>query len=84
MAPTLENPNAVSLSGRGIYDEKYRAEYEAKWRGQFVAINILDGSATLGATADEALAKAESLHRNGFFHVIRVGHRSAFHVGVRS
>jgi hypothetical protein len=84
MAQTIENPNAVSLAGRRIYDERYRAEYEAKCKGQFVAIDILEGSATLGATADEALAKAESLHPNGFFHVIRVGHRSAFHVGVRS
>ena len=85
MSPTLlDNPNAISEAGTRIYDAKYRAEYEPKYRDQFVAINILDESATLGATVNEALTQAENLHPDGLFHVIRVGHRTAFHIGVGS
>ena len=80
----LDNPKAISEAGTVIYNAKYRAEYEAKYRDQFVAINILDESATLGATVDQALTQAENLHPDGLFHVIRVGHRTAFHIGVRS
>ena len=80
----LDNPKAVSDAGTAIYNAKYRAEYEAAYRDQFVAVNILDESVTLGATVNEALTRAENLHPDGLFHVIRVGHRAAFHIGVRS
>ncbi len=83
-ATLLNNPKAISEVGTRIYNEKYRAEYEITYRDQFVAINILDESATLGATVNEALTQAENLHPDGLFHVIRVGHRTAFHIGVFS
>ena len=47
-----------------------------------MAINLLDESATLGATVNEALTKAENLDPDGLFHVIRVGHRTALQNGV--
>ena len=85
MSPTLQdNPQAISEAGTRIYVTKYKAEYEARYRDQFVAINLLDQSATLGATVNEALTKAENLHPDGLFHVIRVSHRTAFHIRVRS
>jgi hypothetical protein len=83
-ATLLDHPEALSEAGTAIYNAKYRAEYEATYRDQFVAINILDESATLGATVNEALTQAENLYPDGIFHVIRVGHRTAFHIGVRS
>jgi hypothetical protein len=83
-ATLLDNPKAISEVGTRIYNAKYRSAYEAAYRDQFVAINILDESATLGATVDDALTQAENLHPDGIFHVIRVGHRTAFHIGVRS
>lgn len=77
---SLNNPKAISAAGIKIYDEKYRAEYERLHDGRFVAINVLDGSAVLGASSSEALANGKRTFPNGLFHLIRVGHRTAFEV----
>lgn len=77
----LNDPKAISDTGNRIYSAQYKEEYEKKYPDQFVAINVLEGSATLGATMTEALTKAKGLHPEGFFHLIRVGHAGAFEVG---
>jgi hypothetical protein len=78
----LNDPQAISEIGNRIYEAKYRSEYQSQYPGQFVAINVLDESATLGETASEALIKAKQQHPNGFFHLIRIGHAGAFEVGM--
>jgi len=78
----LHSANAISERGEKIYAAKYKDEYELAHKGKFVAINILDGSSTLGETASEALLTAKANHPAGMFHLIRVGHRGAFEVGL--
>jgi hypothetical protein len=78
----FNNPKAVSDAAIKIYDERYKTEYEKTYRGKFVAINVVDGSATIGETPSEALTKAKEQYPNGFFHLIRVGYTSAFEVGL--
>jgi hypothetical protein len=79
-ATRLDNPKAISEAGTQIYNARYRAEYEASYRDYFVAINILDESAALGTTVEESLARAESRHPDGIFHVIWIGHPTAFQI----
>jgi len=78
----LNNPKAISERGEEIYDAKYRAEYELAHQGKFVAVNVIDGSSTLGNTASQALLSARGNSPSGMFHLIRVGHRGAFEVGL--
>jgi hypothetical protein len=80
-SPNLNDPKEISRIGRKIYEAKYKADYEANYSGQFVAINISDESAALGATPMEALKKAQAQSPKGFFHLIRVGHPGLFEVG---
>ena len=80
--PNLNNPTAISRKGEQIYGAKYKAAYEAEYAGKFVAINILDESATLGETAGQALFSGREQHPEGLFHLIRVGHPGAFEVGL--
>jgi hypothetical protein len=68
----LCEPSEISRKGDRIYDAKYRAEYEASNQGKFVAINILDESATLGETPVAALDAAQWSQPSGIFHIIRV------------
>ena len=82
MAINTNDPRAISEKGEEIYNSRYRTDYEEKYPGQFVAINIADESATLGRTGTEALLTARSEHPNGLFHLIRVGHAGAFEVGL--
>jgi len=76
----FNDPRAISEAGKKIYERLYRAEYEKSRLGKFVAINILDESATLGNTATEALGSARAKYPKGLFHLIRVGHSGAFEV----
>jgi hypothetical protein len=78
----FNNPKAISDAGKKIYERLYKADYERSRLGKFVAINILDESATVGDTASEALAHARAKHPKGLFHLIRVGHSAAFEVGL--
>jgi hypothetical protein len=82
MATNPNDPQAVSAVGERIYNEKYKHELEPTHLGEFAAIDIMDGSLTLGASASEAMAKAKKDHPHGFFHLIRIGHSSAFQVGL--
>ena len=77
----LNNPQAIADVGERIYNQRYKAEYEQKYLHQFAAIDVLGGSATLGTTAMEAVTKAQELHPEGFFHLIRVGRAAAFERG---
>jgi hypothetical protein len=82
MATNLNNPKAISEAGEKIYAAKYKVQYERDYNGKFVAINILDESATLGNSGTEALSKARESYPKGIFHLIRVGHSGAFEVGT--
>ena len=83
MSLNINNPKSISEKGVDIYNSHYRKEYESKYLGKFVAIEVFDESATLGDTADEALLKAKVDHPAGLFHLIRIGHSGAFEVGLR-
>lgn len=82
MATNLNDPRAISDAGERIYSENYKQEFERQYPGQFVAIDIISKSATLGGTTSEALLKARTEHPSGVFHLIRVGHAGAFEVGT--
>ena len=82
MEPNLNDPKAISDAGERIYDERYRQDYERDYPGQFVAVDVLSGNATLGGNSSEALLKARQQYPKGVFHLIRVGHAGAFEVGT--
>jgi hypothetical protein len=82
MPANFNDPKAISEAGEKIYERLYKAEYERSHLGKFVAINILDESATLGDSATEALSSARAKYPKGLFHLIRVGHSGAFEVGL--
>src|ERR1039457_5987415 len=81
MEPNLNDPKAISDAVERIYDERYRQGYERDYPGQFVAVDVLSGNATLGGTSSEALLNARQQYPTGVFHVIRVGPAGAFEVG---
>lgn len=82
MPTNLNNPQEISEKGQEIYTRLYKTEYERSHPGEYVAIGIGDESASLGKTGSEALAEAKRKNPHGFFHLIRVGHLTAFEVGL--
>jgi hypothetical protein len=80
-APNLNNPKVISDEGEKIYSQR-RQELEADHLGEFAAINVVDGSITLGPSASETLLRAKTKQPGGLFHLIRIGHAGAFEVGM--
>ena len=77
VAPYRINPKLSAEIGRRIYDERYRRDFEAKYRGKYVAIELETGVATVGDNMNDAMEKARTAVPEGWFHVIRVGPRAA-------
>jgi hypothetical protein len=86
--PMTDNEKNAILSTREIA-ERGKAIYTAKWEeelvktstGKFVAIDILTGDASVADTSEEAIHAAEKKDPQGYFHLIRVGHKAAFAAG---
>lgn len=76
----IANPQEIAEAGQKIYDDRYKAEYEKKYPGQFVAIDILTGTATVAPEPEQAIDQARKAVSHGYFHLIRIGAPGAFKV----
>ena len=83
MAPNLSNPKAVAEIGEELYRGKYKAEFEKKYPGWFVLIDVKTGEAYPAEHAEQAIELARKSAPNGVFHLIRVGEPGAFRVSYR-
>lgn len=84
MSPNLNftSPKRIAEEAKKIYEAQYRADLEKTHMGDFVAINVLDGSATVASSMMETLEQAKKKNPNGIFHLIRIGYAGAFEVGL--
>jgi hypothetical protein len=75
---TISDPQEIADKGERIYRERYQQEFEGKYTGQFVAIDVNSGLAYVGAQPEVALEQARAAAPAGLFHLIRVGSQGAF------
>ena len=75
MAPTARE---IVDRGTSIYEKKYRAEYERKWRGRFAAIDIDSEKAYVADYPEEALTIAKATEPHGIYYIVRIGSSAAF------
>ena len=71
----------IASAAERIYNERYKTEYEAKYPGKFVAIEVNSGKTFIGEFSEDTLQKASKECPGGLFHLIRVGSEGAFRVG---
>jgi hypothetical protein len=74
----MTNPREIAEMGEKIYSEKYRADFELRYLGKYVAIEVKTGNAYIGDTSSDALQEAKAKSPNGLFHLIKVGSSGAF------
>jgi len=74
------NPQEAADKGMAIYREKYQHDYEQRFPGKFVAIDISTGEAWVEDSPEKALGVAQGKNPNGFFHLIRIGAPGVFRV----
>jgi hypothetical protein len=64
-----------------LYEQRLKTELEASHCDYFVAIEPDSGEYFLGLTMGEAAAAARVVHPDRRTHIMRVGHRTAIHMG---
>jgi hypothetical protein len=72
---------AVIARAKRLYADALQAVLEAQHRDRFVAIEPESGEYFLGDTFDEAVRLARAKHPSRLTHTIRIGHRTALHLG---
>jgi hypothetical protein len=77
----IPSTQEIAERGEAIYREKWEEKLTKSSVGKFVAINVVNGDAVLGDTSEEAIRRAQEQYPKGYFHLMRVGHRSAFNAG---
>ena len=65
-----------------IYANHLQTDLESQHMDRFVAIEPESGEYFLGDTFDEAVKSARTKYPSRLSHTIRIGHRTAFHIGV--
>ena len=74
---TIKDPEAFARKAEAIYDLKYRVEFESKYHGLIVAIDVKSGDAFVGKTELDAIGKARKKHPDRLFFFLRVGYKAA-------
>lgn len=64
---------ALAAQGEKIYNEKYKEEFEKKYFGQYVEIDLNTGKTYVGKTEDEARKIARMDAPDGFFLLLGIG-----------
>jgi hypothetical protein len=67
----------IGEAGERIYRERYQAEFEARYRGKLVAIDIFTERAFIASTMSEAGEQARAARPGTLVHYIRVGFPAA-------
>jgi len=75
-------PERIAQAAEKIYRERYQADYEKRFPGQFVAIEIKTSEPYLGQYPELALQTAKKAAPNGIFHLIRIGSPGAYSVSL--
>ena len=67
------DPQGIADVGQRIYANRYQAEFEARYLGQIVAIDISSERAFVGSSVEEAVERGYGANPTSLFHVIKVG-----------
>jgi hypothetical protein len=79
---SLQDSEEVARQAEQLYHERLQATLEKSHRDEFVAIEPQSGDYFLGRTLSEAVRAARQAHPERLSFVLRIGHRTAVHIGV--
>ncbi len=74
------SPEEIAGKGKKIYQALYQKEYEERYLGQFVAIDVDSGKAFVDRSPEKAVQKAQGVVGGGFIHLIKIGSPAVYHV----
>lgn len=71
----------IVKAGERIYEQKFKASYEAKFPDQYLVIDIDTEEAVIGEYAEDAVITASKRFGSHRQHLIRIGSSSAVQLG---
>ena len=74
---SISRPREMAEKGIEIYARKYKAEYEQKYFGKFLTIDLKSEKAYLGDSDNATLRAALQDAPNSLFYTLRIGFRAA-------
>lgn len=80
----ISTPQAIAEKGENIYKTKFQKEYEQKYPGKFVVIDITSEEALVADSPEKAIEAAQSKNPGGLFHLIKIGSSGVYRVGYTS
>ncbi len=78
------SPEEIAEKAQKIYEARYKEEYERKYLGQFVAIDVDSGQAFVARSPEKAVEAAQTAAGGGFIHLIKIGSPGVYHVSYSS
>lgn len=80
----MASQDSIELARRAeqLYEERYKSEWERTHLHKFVAIEPDSGEIFSGSTLSEAASAARKAYPDRRAFVLRVGHRTAIHIGA--
>jgi hypothetical protein len=79
-ACSFPDPEKLGEAGEKIYRQKYEKDFEQRYPGKVVAINLTSEQAIVGDSLEEVIARGRSVDPTSLFHVFRVGAPGVFRV----
>jgi hypothetical protein len=76
-----KTPNSIAEKGEAIYREKFQEEYERKYPGKFLAIDVTTATPYVADTPEKAVEQLLQANPRAYYHVIRVGSPGVYRVG---
>jgi hypothetical protein len=72
----------IARQAEWLYEHRLKALLEPTHTGEFVAIEPTSGTYFVGATLREAIGAARSAYPSRLAYAMRIGHRTAVHLGT--
>ena len=72
----------IARQAEWLYEHRLKALLEPAHIGEFVAIEPASGTHFVGATLSEAIGAARRAYPSRLVYAMRVGHRTAVHLGT--
>jgi hypothetical protein len=72
----------IARQAEWLYEHRLKALLEPTYIGKFVAIEPTSGTHFVGATLSEAIGAARSAYPSRHAYAMRIGHRTAVHLGT--
>jgi hypothetical protein len=76
-----KTPNSIAEKGEILYREKFQADYEVRYPGKYLAIDVNSATPYLADTPEQAVENLLKVNPHAYYHLVRIGAPGVYRVG---